>query len=839
MNKNHSQSHNHGSLTLLIGDPNTYKGRLGRSFLSRAFRFHDDGELNKAESGACVLLTTDLVDQEIVVSRLLRQIRHDQESKPGFNPSLVGDFLKQRTFVRRLSARHMASANLLETISTYIHCAKLECGLTENDSVCDSIRFVIDDWNVILASHANIAPDAYLLPAIVSILRREGITSLLVASEEGASVTEHHHGVVPNSIRQLEAPRLVTWVVPFFGEKRVAISTQISTKVSGLPTVFEIRPKRTNATSDNNVDVELLELDRHFNLYSDIELGKPKRIPLRVKLYSGNHPTNIDGGSMSFHSAARSLLSQNFVSPSEFGDDGVVTFEEFSRYDELFAIADGIESTRLDHTLVFQIDEFWSEQATSRPSLMKLSSYLDAVTARRKKNDDGTFDPWNEQHKIRDVDSFSYFQPHNDVEPTPRKECEYSLIANCVTPKITHRQSPECQELRRSDFFWDGCNVKSKKTDRIPYLWDFGFIVADRDLWQAHSSDSIPGSICVGDVWNSLDFSCTAEPLDSNSTERTAISWDQFFAACNRVRASSSIPAFDLDLSTAESLSCLVFEIWASTEKLLDRGKAIFRGSESFLNLGEIVSQYYDSLYYSLCLLTTYCPQLQAKNRKVDRRVGVEESQQIVAARHWYHTASAYLRANNGRNLRFLRLPGSFAIRGDWSLAVASGSRSEMLGHLSLDSLSSRRMNLLRLQDGIGLPYRDIVTDTYSGFIPTALSTRGTDGTLTRLSYNDVCLLGSTGDDDFQWAFRSSIRKYDRDSFYWRRWIARMIEEQSLFCPLSMRTEQQLSNIWDRVKTGELKNGRANDKISWCNFLERVDLLRSALRGIGKGLASD
>src|SRR5207253_6051294 len=89
-----------------------------------------------------------------------------------------------------------------------------------------------------------------------------------------------------------------------------------------------------------------------------------------------------------------------------------------------------------------------------------------------------------------------------------------------------------------------------------------------------------------------------------------------------------------------------------------------------------------------------------------------------AAARHWYSTASIAYRKlgtgiaadspSGGGSLIPTRLPGRFSVRGDWDLAIAKGSLSTRLGERALDLLSSRRAQIERLRNGLGLPTRDV-----------------------------------------------------------------------------------------------------------------------------------
>lgn len=134
-------------------------------------------------------------------------------------------------------------------------------------------------------------------------------------------------------------------------------------------------------------------------------------------------------------------------------------------------------------------------------------------------------------------------------------------------------------------------------------------------------------------------------------------------------------------------------------------------------------------------------------------------------------------------------------------LAVAHGSRSKVRGHRALDLLSSRRMNLVRFQDGLGLPVRDILPDSAMTEIPSAIYSANRDTkSMSAITYGEICDLGVAFDKkNFTWLWRSRIRHFARDSFYFRRWIARMFEERDWldasffgYAPLALKVANDL-----------------------------------------------
>jgi hypothetical protein len=163
-----------------------------------------------------------------------------------------------------------------------------------------------------------------------------------------------------------------------------------------------------------------------------------------------------------------------------------------------------------------------------------------------------------------------------------------------------------------------------------------------------------------------------------------------------------------------------------------------------------------------------------------------QSNPQAVAAHHWYQSACDLIDQNRlAGSLVAVRLPGHYSVRGDWFLAAAGGSRSGRLAHRAFDLLSSRRANIKRMQLGLGLPVRKIVSDDadFRHVRTRLISTDHDTGRLDNVSYHDFlrikgkALKGASrqeGDDEFYWFWRSSLYGYARYSRVWQKWLNRM-----------------------------------------------------------------
>ncbi len=320
------------------------------------------------------------------------------------------------------------------------------------------------------------------------------------------------------------------------------------------------------------------------------------------------------------------------------------------------------------------------------------------------------------------ADVYKVFQPHLAAAEGSNGEYE------SFTPRITSQYQDRIQaatretHLCRNEFFapdtWPKVPDMQKGVDRIPYLWDFGLILARKDFWERCTKEKRLVStksqiLTVEEVWNSL---CLPHDAIGNGSvpANSEITWSQFIDACRIVGQQSGMISFDVDLNTAESLSSLVLEMWGSISFKMYKKKSQFaklcsRRAGGFHKVLKHFCVRRNLLFFLLVSsFLAACGHLTSEKRQMKRD---NEGKEAVASREWYSTSAAIIRQHKLHQFCVLRLPGQFATRGDWFLAMAKGSRSELLGHRAMDMLSSRRMCMLRLHDGLGLPPREILPD--------------------------------------------------------------------------------------------------------------------------------
>jgi KaiC/GvpD/RAD55 family RecA-like ATPase len=765
-----------GRVSMLMGQKGTLKSHLGAHFLASGFA-SDATSRHGPTIG--VLLTNRDETHVHLASRIERVLR--SQHRIAANAAE----LEQRIICRRLEVHDMTAAGLSHIVaSTIDHAEHLwteevrSLGKEDELRFADNswrVRLIVDDWSILRGMYVDLRADDLFLPFLVFHLNRKRISSLIIASQP---VRPHE----PPRIRwdhqlQLLADRaLHTWHVPFFGNSRVAITHLPGTGNRG-GVVRELR-----------LQEDELVVDPHFEMYEGLEAGEPRLVPLRVRLI-GQTPAQHGYGE-----DVERFFRSVFFPPMDGGN--VIEVAVSGGYDVQRALLYLQSDRRLDHALVLQIDEAWAidRRRTKRNGLHDLTDYLIVACTNPES---ASFD--------RFADPFAAYVPSQGA---PRSN-------------------------RRVEFFASGGDqtesVPSHQYDRVPYVWDFGFLLLRLNCWRAAAAQPLPSSEMgrkedqpktVGDVLERLlvatDFDATivraltiSRPpgLDPASTEPThGVSWRDFLLGCTVVArtvflqgAQEPVPAFDLDL-TPESFSSLILEVWASeiadslqrdevatfVRSLAHRHEEpVAKGLVGLLCEGpsrpaRLWKGYRLELYRAWMLVIEalrYTPfQELESTREFSSRAAATAA---VAARHGYATASARVASWNVDDpLVPARLPGRFSVRGDWSLAIPNASRSKRLAERAIDVLTSQRAVEARLRLGIGLPVRGIGSSSPEAVVerlaPTSLYTLDKNGSRRPLHYDELLRIAARNDCPrarFNWLWRSQLESYADQARVWQRWL--------------------------------------------------------------------
>jgi hypothetical protein len=223
-------------------------------------------------------------------------------------------------------------------------------------------------------------------------------------------------------------------------------------------------------------------------------------------------------------------------------------------------------------------------------------------------------------------------------------------------------------------------------------------------------------------------------------------------------------------------------------------------------------------------------------------------STSVIAARHWYKTACQFVESISEQELEAnwipVRLPGNFSVRGDWFLTVAGGSRSSRLADRALDLLGSKRANIHRLQEGVGLPVRKLFDDREKDcHLRTRLITFD-EQQLTNLPYKVFLNIAENKSEDFHWLWRSNLYGYHSDVRIWHRWLSQMIV---WWHSLRLRYESSWTSCFEmyallenlRLHEGEDKPEKCEELVkqlekldSWKGFHKMVEDLIDSLKQV-------
>jgi KaiC/GvpD/RAD55 family RecA-like ATPase len=730
--------------------------------------------------------------------------------------------MEARTICRRFEIHDLAGPVLMNVFQCGIEKAqKIMFGGAANKALPKGgerfqeswrIRVVVDDLNSFRNTYPDIREDPLMLPSLLFMFGREGVTSLIVDTQPSGSpelsITERFD----SSVRELVQTRIYIWRLPFYGENRVAISVipPMSHEFRGL--IRELRWETKNETRPDRA----LSVDPHFELYAGLDRAAPQPVPLEVRLYS-------DIPSVARYIATEERLLGEIFTPVLKHDQqrSVIIPAQLHEYEPLRDACHVQRDTRLDHTTIVQVNEFWWLR---RPRQRRAGAfrpqwnYLSSATARLR-GDKYYSDPV--------VDPFWVFQP------TPLEEKTAARHARNTPDETSVKRKHEFYD-KDCEYGYESLNEEEKQyVDRVPYTWDFGFLLCNGRAWEeAHhllvnKSDSEEREKTVADVWANL---CKANGGGSSQ----AVSWREFLAASKIVaefqsyRTSTRSAAFDFTMLIPESFSCLMLEMWFSEtfDSLREYAGRNDKLKESFEKKRERLKgvshrRWSSTMEYPVTLLTGL------RNEKTQslkdilklRREGtingfslelykvwlllteavnfaelLDSSSHLnfefksrdifpntVSARHWYKSASSFMDSLTPEQVEHnwipVRLPGHFSVRGDWFLAVTGGSRSSRLADHALDLLSSQRANVTRLQEGIGLPTRRLFSEAGEGSgLRTRLISAEKGRALKNIEYDTLRKIGAQKDDqEFFWLWRSGIGAYNRHSRIWHKWLNRAL----------------------------------------------------------------
>ena len=777
------------------------------------------------KAGQAVMLATHNTHHAKLADDFVRWLRPNDELNefsrdiPDYEEALK-DYIMGGTICRRLEIHSLSSEVLIHIVQQTVNAAQKNA-LTRKE-MSDPleryrkswpIRVVIDDFSTFRDIFPELREDPLLLPSILFHFEREGVTTLIVDTQSGKPETPIAERF-ESELRQMVQHNLYTWRFPFYGESRVAITAipPFSQQYAGI--VRELRWESGGLGQQDMPAVnEPATVDPHFELYTGLEEGRPRPVPLSVRFYAETPAME------SYIETQNDFLGELFVPAarqSQTGAASVIVGVPATNYNELRDFAYLQMDTRLDHTLVFQVDEFWALRLPNQRKRSGAShsqwSYLNSVTAKPRAGAGRGAEAYEPD---LNVDPYKFFQPREGEGTKGQREVRRRDFYKSYYDDYTGYER-----------FGEEGAKDALHVDRFPFTWDFGFLLCQPVAWDTRRSFKVRGKdekrarlYTVKDIWDSLK-KATKAGGDGGGAEY--VSWRMFIEACKKAaegmsdKLSKQVTAFDFAQISPESFSCLILEVWFSEiyDTLLHRIKEakgkkerhtaeedlksfvdtlskrpLFRPAtegeeeERAPRLSSLVEEYWLELYKSWLLLIEVInfSDIVGEATALDFDFKSKNTDfSSIASRHWYKTASQCPNEVAARaSLVAVRLPGHFSVRGDWFLAVSGSSRSVRQAERALDLFSSRRANVTRLQLGVGLPTRFPRIESVKQLRTKLIShERGQDNVEyeTFLKIAETTPKVSVGKkEDFHWLWRSSLADYVHSNRIWHKWLNRML----------------------------------------------------------------
>lgn len=446
----------------------------------------------------------------------------------------------------------------------------------------ETIRVLVSDLRLVRETYPQVREDPLFLATLVFRLRRLGVTSLIVDSDSGRP-GRGETNPFSAALRSLTDHQIYTWNVPFFGEQRVAISVipPISRGPNGVIRELRFRNPGLESPSASN----RLLVDPHFELYSGLEDGKPVAVPLQVLLYKETPAIE------QYVNADLSLFSRLFTPVAGGSVMKLLTTREYIGIKDLCQLP---TYTRLDHTLVFMIDDYWASAPNG--SLRSQDAYLNSLIE--------SGDPREASALEAHAETTDVFELFRDTAADRDRENAVSAEKRRMRKEFFAQRAPNAAggageatllyapRLRGCETDSTGATGSapassqknaSQPVDRVPFLWDFGFLVCNPEHWddakalelevwnsnrKAHPRVEDPRTehLTVGKVWEDL----TKIDLDGKTEAKPVVGWREFLEAAGEVAAFAervdgerAMP-LDISMGKPESIACLIMEIWFS-----------------------------------------------------------------------------------------------------------------------------------------------------------------------------------------------------------------------------------------------------------------------------------
>jgi len=417
----------------------------------------------------------------------------------------------------------------------------------------DRIRLVIDDFRVLCNTSPDVLKDSAFLPFLTFQLGRSGINNLLVYSDAVRPDTRPDDET-SRALLSLSKRSILVWRVPFEGRTRFALTVIPPTDMAYSDAARELKLVQPRQWALGRCDVsEKMErilvpsVTPKFELYSGVERGEPTPVPLAVYLFA-------ETKQFAAYAEEENALFSEMFKPVDTGSavaPGRVIFPlNWTRY---LAMRDytRLSLDKLDgHTMVFQVDGSWAVEGEC--ALIDQDDYI------------------RQQFSV-DADDRSVQDPFHLFDGHHPRRLDY---------------------FRNAHYNFE--RDASDRKDRVPFMWDFGFVLARSAPWQAAGNLPVESKLerAKGQGTCSTEQLALADSIipfkDRNNTvqavldylsdphkhteqrDKGGISWRKFFGACrlvadiHRAQTGAQAVAFDVSASSPETINSLILEIWFS-----------------------------------------------------------------------------------------------------------------------------------------------------------------------------------------------------------------------------------------------------------------------------------
>jgi KaiC/GvpD/RAD55 family RecA-like ATPase len=328
------------------------------------------------------------------------------------------------------------------------------------------IRLVMDDVSDFRDAYPELHEDPLVLPLVLQLARFHGISTLLVATQPMRPDPSQLRAFDVRLRAQVEG-YLSTWRVPFFGETRTAITFISATESERRPTVRQV----LQVPEDSGYEPFAVDVDPEFELYDGLETERPQRVPLEVRLYIETSAFR------KYVDVENEVLKELFeAAVCTNGGPEVITGGDWNSYDALRDYCYLNASGKLMKTLILQVDEFW-RPAKRLEMFVNLGSYASA-----------------------EVDGGDASDPYEDQYAVFRLK---EKVPESSAPDPPSHQYPRVRTRR--DFFPEFRRpgpTEEALVDRIPFMWDFGFLLLSHNDW--YSAASTPLRILSRSLWDKV-----------------------------------------------------------------------------------------------------------------------------------------------------------------------------------------------------------------------------------------------------------------------------------------------------------------------------------------------